>query len=140
MAESYNVEDFINVESPIKEKEIKFKRFKAPFKIRSLTAKEVSDLRNESKETKLNKTTKTLQKVLDQDKFENKLMVASVVVPNLLDEKLQKHYGAYGDPAGTLEAMLLAGEYNILAEKVLELSGIDANTDNDDDLVTEAKN
>lgn len=140
MAESFNVEDFINVESPIKEKKVKLKRFKTPFKIRSLTAKEVSDLRNDSKETQLNKTTRTLQKVLDQDKFENKLMVASVVVPNLLDEKLQKHYGAYGDPAGTLEAMLLAGEYNALAEKVLELSGIDANTDNDNDLVTEAKN
>ena len=54
------------------------------------------------------------------------------------NEELQKHYGTYGDPAGTLEAMLLAGEYNALAEKVLELSGIDA--DNDNDLVAEAKN
>ena len=65
-------------------------------------------------------------------------MAASVVVPNLKNEELQKHYGTYGDPAGTLEAMLLAGEYNALAEKVLELSGIDA--DNDNDLVAEAKN
>lgn len=138
MAENFNVEDFINVESPVKEEKVKFKRFKVPFEIRSLTAKEVSELRNDSKEVQFNKSTRTSQKVLNQDKFENNLMAASVVVPNLKNEELQKHYGTYGDPAGTLEAMLLAGEYNVLAEKVLELSGIDANNDND--LVAEAKN
>ena len=95
-------------------------------------------MRNDSKEIQFNKSTRTSQKVLNQDKFENNLMAASVVVPNLKNEELQKHYGTYGDPAGTLEAMLLAGEYNALAEKVLELSGIDA--DNDNDLVAEAKN
>ena len=113
MAENFNVEDFINVESPVKEEKVKFKRFKVPFKIRSLTAKEVSDLRNDSKEVQFNKSTRTSQKVLNQDKFENNLMAASVVVPNLKNEELQKHYGTYGDPAGTLEAMLLAGEYNV---------------------------
>ena len=138
MAENFNVEDFINVESPVKEEKVKFKRFKVPFKIRSLTAKEVSELRNDSKEVQFNKSTRTSQQVLNQDKFENNLMAASVVVPNLKNEELQKHYGPYGDPAATLEAMLLAGEYNVLAEKVLELSGIDA--DNDNDLVAEAKN
>ena len=43
MAENFNVEDFINVESPVKEEKVKFKRFKVPFEIRSLTAKEVSE-------------------------------------------------------------------------------------------------
>lgn len=138
MTENYNIDDFINVKSPIKEKNVDFKRFPVPFKIRSLTAKEMADLRKESKTVEFNSRTHLKQSVFDQDKFEDKLMVASVVVPNLTDEKLQKHYGTYGDPAGTLEAMLLAGEYNVLADKVMELSGVAA--DSDTDLVKEAKN
>lgn len=138
MAEQFNVEDFINVESPVKEEKVKIKRFKTPFKIKSVTAKELEDIRNDSKVKKYNKATRTSYMELDQDKLEDNLMAACVVVPNLQNEELQKHYGTYGDPAGTLKAMLLAGEYNALSEKVLELSGV--NADDDRDLVDEVKN
>lgn len=138
MAENFSVEDFINVESPVKEKEVKLKRFKTPFRIKSLTEKEIEELRKDSQTVEFNRATRTKHKVLDQEKFNDKLIEACVVVPNLKNEELQKHYGTYGDPAGTLEAMLLAGEYNVLAKKIMDLSGLDE--DSDIDLVDEAKN
>lgn len=140
MAENYNIEDFINVENPVKEEEVKFKRFKTPFKIRSLTEREVEEIRNDSKEVEYNKATRTSRKVLNDDKFNANLMVASVVVPNLQNEALQKHYGTYGDPAGTLAAMLLAGEYNTLGRRILDASGISQDSNSEIQLVDDAKN
>lgn len=138
MAENYNIDDFINVESPIKEEQVKFKRFKSPFKVRSLTADEVTTLRKQATKPVLNKRTHTYQPEMDQNKFSDLVMAESVIVPDLKNEKLQKAYGAIGEPAKVLELMLSAGEYVTLSQKVMDISGL--NGDSAEDLKEEAKN
>ena len=56
--------------------------------------------------------------------------------PDLDNAELQDFYGTQGDPAGTLKAMLLAGEYADITEKLLELNGFG---DNEDDYQEEVK-
>lgn len=138
MAENYNIDDFINVESPIKEEQVNFKRFKSPFKVRSLTADEVTTLRKQATKLVLNKRTHTYQPEMDQNKFSDLVMAESVIVPDLKNEKLQKAYGAIGEPAKVLELMLSAGEYVTLSQKVMDISGL--NGDSAEDLKEEAKN
>lgn len=138
MAENYNIDDFINVESPKKEEEVKLSRFKTPFKIKSLTAEDVTDLRKQSTRQVLNKKTHTYQPEMDQNRFQDLVMASSIVVPNLNDEKLQTAYGTIGDAPRTLERMLTAGEYTTLSQKVMDISGL--NSDSTEDLVEEAKN
>lgn len=137
MSENYNIEDFINVESPVKEEKVKFKRFKVPFKIKSLTAEQVSELRKQSTRYVLNKKTHTYQPEMDQNRFSDLVMATGVVVPNLNNEELQKHYGTIGEPARTLEKMLSAGEYIELTQRVMDISGLNGDSS---DLVDEAKN
>lgn len=138
MAENYNIDDFINVESPVKEKEVFFKRFKTPFKVKSLTASEVTDLRKQATKNVLNKRTHTYQPEMDQNKFSDLVMAESVVVPDLKNEKIQRAYGAIGEPAKVLELMLSAGEYITLSQEVMDISGL--NGDSAEDLKEEAKN
>lgn len=140
MAENYNVADFINVESPVKTEDVKLKRFKTPFKIKSLTAEDVSELRKEATRKTLNKKTHTYQPEMDQNKFEDLVMASSIVVPNLHDQKLQEHYTGLGDPAKVLGNMLTAGEYVELSQRVMDISGLNDSTDSSESLVTEVKN
>lgn len=137
MTENYNIDDFINVESPVQEKEIKFKRFKVPFKIKSLTAEEVADLRKQATLKNVDKKTHLVQRQVDDDKLASLVVTSSVVVPNLTNEKLQKHYSAIGQPELVIKRMLLAGEYNALAEAIMNISDINSDSAN---LVEEAKN
>lgn len=135
MAE-YNIEDFINVEDPKVEKDVKLKRFNSPFKIKALGAGEISNLRKRATTKKLNKKTHQYENETDQNKFNDLLIVESVVFPSLTDERLQKRYNGFGDPVQTLGNMLLAGEYTKLVEEITALSDLDP----DEDPVEEAKN
>ena len=103
-------------------KEIKFKRFKSPFKVRSLTGEDVNRLRREATKRVLNRKTHQYENETDQNEFISKVVAESVVVPDLLNEKLQRSYGIIGDPEKLLGAMLSAGEYSVLANEVTELS------------------
>lgn len=135
-----SVSDFLleNVESPVKKEEVKFDRFKSPFVIKTLMAEDVSDLRKQATRNVLNKKTRLHEQVFDQDKFTDLVLTASIVNPPLNNAELQKSYGCIADPEGLLKHMLNAGEYNELAKKVMEISGL--NDDNSNDLVEEAKN
>lgn len=135
MAE-YNIEDFIKVEDPKVEKDVKLKRFNSPFKIKALGASEINNLRKRATTKKLNKKTHRYESETDQNKFNDLLIVESVVFPSLTDERLQKRYNGFGDPVQTLGNMLLAGEYAKLVEEITALSGLDP----DEDPAEEAKN
>lgn len=135
-----SVSDFLleNVESPVKEEKVHLKRFKSPFVIKSLTAEDTSELRKQVTRRVLNKKTRMYEQIFDQNKFTDLVMTASIVEPNLNSEELQKSYGCIADPEGLLNHMLTAGEYNKLAKKVMEVSGL--NDEDSNDLVEEAKN
>lgn len=136
---AYNVEDFLpqNVTSPVQKEEVHLKRFKSPFVVQSLTADETSKLRKEATTKSYNRKTRQTFTETDQSKFTDLLLAASVVEPDLHDEKLQKAYGAIGDPAQVLKSMLNMGEYNTIAEKVMDISGLD---EDGNDVVEQAKN
>jgi len=70
------------------------------------------------------------------DEYLAKLVVASVVFPNLKDAELQQSYGVLGAES-LLRKMLRPGEYAGLVGKVQELNGFDRDMN---DLVEEVKN
>lgn len=139
MVEVTSISDFLaeNVAPAQETKEIKFKRFKSPFKVRSLTGEDVNRLRREATKRVLNRKTHQYENETDQNEFISKVVAESVVVPDLLNEKLQRSYGVIGDPEKLLGAMLSAGEYSVLANEVTELSHLDGDMNA---LVDEAKN
>ena len=120
MAES--VEDFLfeNVGSPVEEKEIKLERFKSPFKIKSLTADEVSDLRKQATKRVLNRKTHKYEQETDEN-------------------QLQTSWGCIAKPEEVLKKMLKVGEYTELSQAIMDLSGLN-DDDSSEDLVEEAKN
>lgn len=139
MVEATSISDFLaeNVASAQETKEIKFKRFKSAFKVKSLTGEDVNRLRREATKRVLNRKTHQYENETDQNEFISKVVAESVIVPDLLNEKLQRSYGVIGDPEKLLGAMLSAGEYSVLANEVTELSHLDGDMNA---LVDEAKN
>lgn len=137
MTESMNVQDFLfeTVGRVSETKKVKFKRLKSPITIKALSAEDLTLLRKRATTRTLNRATRLMEQNFDSDKFTTLVMTESVVNPDLNNAQLQKSWGCVGQPEKLLEKMLLAGEYNSLAEEVLELSGVGAV-----DLIEEAKN
>lgn len=125
------IKDFLPdaVESGVKTEEIQFKRFKKPFKLKSLMASQMDDLRRRATNKKFNDKTHIYDEIVDQDKLTQSYVTESVVVPNLNSEELQTAYGTFGSPYDTLTHMLTSKEFNALVQAVNKLSGL--NEDND---------
>ncbi|GAA3626345.1 phage portal protein [Lactobacillus hamsteri] len=138
--EEPNVKDFLpsaTTEEAIKTEEIKFKRFKAPFKIKSLMAGQTLELQKEATTKIFNEKTRIYDSRLDQEKLTSLYVTESVVTPNLNSAELQKAYGTIGDPYGTLTHMLTAGEFAALVNAVMKLSGLD---ESNQDVIETVKN
>lgn len=135
-----NIKDFLleNVGSPVTEKEVHFKRFKSPFKIKSLTAEEMTVLRGQATRKVLNKRTHQFEQQTDQNRFTDSIITASVVSPDLQNEELQKSWGCLAEPGKLLRTMLTMGEYQELAQIIMDIS--DMNADDINDLTETAKN
>ena len=133
-----NVQDFLfeNVGKIEETRKIKFKRIKSPFEIKALSAEDLTRLRKQATTRQTNRKTKLVEQKFDGDKFTGLVMTESVVAPDLNNAQLQKSWGCIGQPEKLLEKMLLAGEYNALAEEVLDLSGVN----DPSDLIEDAKN
>lgn len=126
-----------NVEDVIKVKEVNIKRFSKPFKIKSLTEDEVTNLRKIATVKTVNRRTGQTTTSTDDDRFSSLIVAKSVVYPDLDNAELQTDYGTPGDPEKLLGKMLRSGEYNKLAEAVMEASDLGESTD---DLVEKTKN
>lgn len=135
-----DVKDFlmVNVNTEEQTKEVKFSRFRSPFVIKALTAEKNSSLQKQATKRVQDRKTRQMITEMNQDKYIDLLIEASVVSPDLNSEELQKSWGCLADPAGLLKKMLLAGEYADLADQIQELSGFDS--EDIDTLVDEAKN
>ncbi|WEV37734.1 hypothetical protein [Lactobacillus sp. ESL0677] len=123
-----NINDFLmkNVENPVKTENVKFKRFKSPFKIKSLLAEDVTRLRNQATKQELNSKTHQYEAQTDQNKFTDLIVEASVVSPDLHNAELMKSYSVVdGDAAKLLQRMLTIGEYSELADHIMKISGIE---------------
>ena len=103
-----------------------------PFKIRSLTEDENDTLQKKARRTR--KVNGQPQEYVDNLYYLRSLVVAATVVPDFASEEMCKSYGVM-DPQLVPGKMLLIGEYNTLVNEIMQLSGIDYNTVED-----EAKN
>lgn len=103
-----------------------------PFKIRSLTEDENDTLQKKARRTR--KVNGQPQEYVDNLCYLRSLVVAATVVPDFSSEEMCKSYGVM-DPQLVPGKMLLIGEYNKLVNEIMQLSGIEYNTVED-----EAKN
>lgn len=109
-----------------------------PFEIKALTAMEDEAIRNACmKKVQVVGKKNQYTSELDSNRYVRLLCTNSVIFPNLKDAELQDSYGV-STPDDLLVAMLTAGEFNILAEKVSELS-MNKSVITDED-IEEAKN
>lgn len=101
-----------------------------PFVIKPITQKE-----NEQLIKKFTKKDKKGAETFNRTGYVQALTASAVVSPNLADAKLQEVYGLGESEA--LINMLYVGEYAELSSAVQELSGLDADINDD---IEEAKN
>ncbi|MCM3040744.1 phage portal protein [Paenibacillus motobuensis] len=129
-----------NVVSEISEEVIISPRFKneagkpVPWKLRSMTEEENEAIRKSAQRKIKERGIVTLD--TNSDEYLAKLVVASVVFPDLKDAELQKSYGVLGADH-LLRKMLLPGEYATLLQKVQEVNGFDRDVN---ELAEEVKN
>ena len=128
-----SIKDFLRKRETA-QRELKFDGFSSPFIIQEITNDENEKLQNQATVVQVKRGQKVRD--LNQQKYTESLLVASVVQPDLTTAELQKFYGTLGDPAGTLKKMLSLSEFNQLATEVSELSGMN---DSMDDEVQEVK-
>ena len=123
---------FLNPASLYEEKEVVVsKRFQdqdgkpVPFKIRSLTEDENDLLQKKARRTR--KVNGRPEEYQDQLAYMRSLVVAATMFPDFHEESLCKKYGTL-TPEEVPGKMLLIGEYSKLVNAIMELSGIEMNT------------
>ncbi|GAA0378941.1 phage tail assembly chaperone [Bacillus horti] len=130
-----------NVKADVTENFIVSERFKGqdgkpiPWKLRTMTEAENEEIRK-SATTRVKQKRGTYAAETNHNEYMVKLVVASVVHPDLKNAELQKSYGVMGADM-LLKEMLFPGEYGKLAGKVVEMNGFDEDIN---DLMDEAKN
>lgn len=127
---------FLHPEQADNKEVIVSERFKengkpVPFVIRPITQQE-----NDGLLRKYTKKDKKGNEYFDKVSYNQNLVAAAVVEPDLENSELQRAYGTLGADK-TLVAMLYVGEFATLMEAVQGLSGLDKDINED---IDEAKN
>lgn len=127
---------FLHPEQAENKEVIVSERFKengkpVPFVIRPITQRE-----NDGLLRKYTKKDKKGNEYFDKVSYNQNLVAAAVVEPDLENSELQRAYGTLGADK-TLVAMLYVGEFATLMEAVQGLSGLDKDINED---IDEAKN
>ena len=127
---------FLHPEQAENKEVIVSERFKengkpVPFVIRPITQQE-----NDGLLRKYTKKDKKGNEYFDKVSYNQNLVAAAVVEPDLENSELQRVYGTLGADK-TLVAMLYVGEFATLMEAVQGLSGLDKDINED---IDEAKN
>lgn len=129
-----------NVNSEIIEEVVISDRFKdetsnpIAWKLRSMTEEENEAIRKSAQRKVREKGVVTID--TNTEEYLAKLVVSSVIFPDLKDADLQKSYGVMGSDR-LLRKMLLPGEYAALLQKVQEINGFDKGVN---DFADEVKN
>jgi hypothetical protein len=103
-----------------------------PFVIRPITQEENKLLIKKFTKKNDKKGTESF----DRPEYVSAMTAAAVVFPDLTNSELQKAYGVLGE-SSLLQKMLYVGEYAELSMAVQEISGLDADINED---IEEAKN
>lgn len=126
-----NVEEVVNPTQ-----EITFAQFGSAIVVRGLSSEEFANVRKSATRAVRNKSG-VLEETLDENKFEDRLIEAAVVVPNLMDADLQAFYHTEARPSDMLRKTLRAGQFTQLIGEINKLNGF--KNDAVDDLVDEVK-
>lgn len=103
-----------------------------PFRIRSLTQAENDAIASKSRRTR--KVNGQIQEYMDPVENSRRIVVAATIEPDFSDRELCEAYGTM-EPLEIPGRMLKPGEYSKLLSAIMELSGFDLNSVED-----EAKN
>lgn len=116
--------DFLkaNRKDTTKEKEVYVSEFSAPFKVRSLTETQ-NEVLKKGATLKVRNKSGVLVDDLNVQKYQDAMLVACVVSPDLKNAELQASYGTMGSAIETLKAMLLPGSYAKISEAIMEVNG-----------------
>lgn len=106
-----------------------------PWKLRSITEEENQECRKAATR-KVKGKNGVFAPEIDPNDYMAKLMISSVIYPDLKNVDLQKSYAVMGAES-LLRKMLLPGEFAALGERVQALNGFDRDMQ---DLVDEVKN
>lgn len=106
-----------------------------PWKLRSITEEENQECRKAATR-KVKGKNGVFTPEIDPNDYMAKLMVSSVIYPDLKNSELQKSYGVLGAES-LLRKMLLPGEFAALGERVQALNGFDRDMN---ELVDDVKN
>ncbi|MGG3281723.1 phage tail assembly chaperone [Paenibacillus solani] len=106
-----------------------------PWKLRSITEEENQECRKAATR-KVKGKNGVFTPEIDPNDYMAKLMVSSVIFPDLKNSELQKSYSVLGAES-LLRKMLLPGEFAALGEQVQALNGFDRDMN---ELVDEVKN
>lgn len=106
-----------------------------PWKIRAITEAENEQLRKAATQYVKGSGGRRVAEI-QPEIYMAKVVVSSVVFPDLKDAELQKSYGVLG-AEDLLKRMLLSGEYARLVQAVQEINGFDKDIN---ELVEEVKN
>ncbi|MGV2787000.1 phage portal protein, partial [Clostridium perfringens] len=106
-----------------------------PWKLRSITEEENQECRKAATR-KVKGKNGVFTPEIDPNDYMTKLMVSSVIYPDLKNSELQKSYGVLGAES-LLRKMLLPGEFAALGERVQALNGFDRDMN---ELVDDVKN
>lgn len=130
-----NVQDFIDALDEEREtKDVKASPKMPVITIQALTGTEFELARKAGVSRRTGQGGKQEQ-YTDEGKIQDKMIELAVISPDLNDAKLQDKTGTPGDPAGTLRAMLKAGQFANLMSEIQELAGFD-----EEIVVEDAKN
>lgn len=132
-----NLSAFLHPEQVSEREVIISNRFKengkvVAFKIKPITQEENNALVKKCTITYKDRSGKEVSK-LDSGRYSNALIVAGTVYPDFSDKELCDAYGVI-DPLLVAPKMLLAGEFQKLADAIADISGIN------DSVEEEAKN
>ncbi|WP_050698609.1 phage tail assembly chaperone [Anaeromassilibacillus senegalensis] len=116
--------------------EVQISQFPVPFTIKSITEGENKAIRKSCQKATFEKKTHQKQTETDQDLYNNRLVVACCVDPNLKDADLQAKYGVRGAEA-LIDVLLKPGQFIDLLLAVQEVNGF---TEDINETRDEAKN
>lgn len=106
-----------------------------PWKIKTLTEGENEEIRKAATRTVKGKNGSRMLET-NSEEYIGKLVVASVLYPDLRNADLQKSYGVMGADS-LIKEMLRPGEYAALVQKIQEINGFDRDIS---EMVDEIKN
>ena len=116
--------------------EIKIGGFPFPFVIKTITEGENKAIKKSCTKVSIDPKTRQRQSELDQDLYNNRLVIACCIDPNFKDAELQAKYGVMGAES-LIDTLLKPGQFIDLLMAVQEANGY---LEDINEQVEEAKN